>query len=87
MGRDWVGRIEHINRDLPPQKRHHSSSNKSSLEHSTQKQEISIIMSDNGGTYKPTEHGGLKEDGTPDKRVGTGGMLLFFSRSPIFQVC
>ncbi|KAF7890814.1 uncharacterized protein EAF01_010623 [Botrytis porri] len=23
-------------------------------------------------TYKPTEHGGLKEDGTPDKRVGTG---------------
>ncbi|KAB8294045.1 hypothetical protein EYC80_009503 [Monilinia laxa] len=22
--------------------------------------------------YKPTEHGGLKEDGTPDKRVGTG---------------
>lgn len=46
-------------------------------------------MSDNGGTYKPTEHGGLKEDGTPDKRVGTGGMLLFFStpRSPICQVC
>jgi hypothetical protein len=26
----------------------------------------SIIMS---GTYKPTEHGGLKEDGTPDKRT------------------
>ncbi len=23
-------------------------------------------------TYKPSEHGGLKEDGTPDKRVGTG---------------
>jgi hypothetical protein len=23
--------------------------------------------------YKPTEHGGLKKDGTPDKRVGTGG--------------
>ncbi|TVY18977.1 hypothetical protein LARI1_G003371 [Lachnellula arida] len=23
-------------------------------------------------TYKPTEHDGLKEDGTPDKRVGTG---------------
>ncbi|ESZ94323.1 hypothetical protein SBOR_5319 [Sclerotinia borealis F-4128] len=23
-------------------------------------------------TYKPTEHKGLKEDGTPDKRVGTG---------------
>ncbi|QSZ35972.1 hypothetical protein DSL72_007094 [Monilinia vaccinii-corymbosi] len=22
-------------------------------------------------TYKPTEHGGLKEDGTADKRVGT----------------
>ncbi|APA15704.1 predicted protein [Sclerotinia sclerotiorum 1980 UF-70] len=22
--------------------------------------------------YKPTEHEGLKEDGTPDKRVGTG---------------
>ncbi|KAL1301930.1 hypothetical protein AAFC00_002391 [Neodothiora populina] len=22
--------------------------------------------------YKPTEHGGLKQDGTPDKRVGTG---------------
>ncbi|KFA81802.1 hypothetical protein S40288_07009 [Stachybotrys chartarum IBT 40288] len=22
-----------------------------------------------GGTYKPTEHGGLKEDGTPDGRV------------------
>jgi hypothetical protein len=21
-----------------------------------------------------TEHGGLKQDGTPDKRVGTGGM-------------
>jgi hypothetical protein len=46
-------------------------------------------MSDNGGTYKPTEHGGLKEDGTPDKRVGTGGMLLFFfiPHSPIFEVC
>ncbi|KAH6679691.1 hypothetical protein B0J14DRAFT_696928 [Halenospora varia] len=24
------------------------------------------------GTYKPTEHGGMKEDGTPDKRIGTG---------------
>ncbi|KAH0347070.1 hypothetical protein KCU81_g3592, partial [Aureobasidium melanogenum] len=24
------------------------------------------------GTYKPTEHGGLKQDGTEDKRVGTG---------------
>ncbi|KAH7041619.1 uncharacterized protein B0I36DRAFT_313120 [Microdochium trichocladiopsis] len=24
------------------------------------------------GTYKPTEHGGLREDGQPDKRVGTG---------------
>jgi len=24
------------------------------------------------GTYKPTEHDGLKADGTPDKRVGTG---------------
>ncbi|KAK7415231.1 hypothetical protein QQZ08_012405 [Neonectria magnoliae] len=23
-------------------------------------------------TYKPTEHGGLREDGQPDKRVGTG---------------
>ncbi|KAH8684956.1 hypothetical protein BGZ61DRAFT_534156 [Ilyonectria robusta] len=23
-------------------------------------------------TYKPTEHGGLREDGKPDKRVGTG---------------
>jgi hypothetical protein len=23
------------------------------------------------GTYKPTEHGGLKEDGTPDKRVSS----------------
>ncbi|KAH6995350.1 hypothetical protein EDB80DRAFT_897519 [Ilyonectria destructans] len=23
-------------------------------------------------TYKPTEHGGLREDGEPDKRVGTG---------------
>ncbi|KAF2674810.1 hypothetical protein BT63DRAFT_474519 [Microthyrium microscopicum] len=23
-------------------------------------------------TYKPTEHGGLKQDGTEDKRVGTG---------------
>jgi hypothetical protein len=22
-----------------------------------------------GGNYKPTEHGGLKEDGTPDGRV------------------
>ncbi|EFY95504.1 hypothetical protein X797_008242 [Metarhizium robertsii] len=22
--------------------------------------------------YKPTEHNGLKKDGTPDKRVGTG---------------
>ncbi|EHK97653.1 hypothetical protein GLAREA_01599 [Glarea lozoyensis ATCC 20868] len=29
-------------------------------------------MSSTGETYKPTEHGGLKEDGTPDKRVGTG---------------
>jgi hypothetical protein len=42
-------------------------------------------MSDNGGTYKPTEHGGLKEDGTPDKRVGTGGMLVFFC-SPHSQI-
>ncbi|KAJ1323151.1 hypothetical protein MN608_11297 [Microdochium nivale] len=24
------------------------------------------------GTYKPTEHDGLREDGQPDKRVGTG---------------
>jgi hypothetical protein len=31
--------------------------------------QTNYIMSD---TYKPTEHGGLKEDGTPDKRVGTG---------------
>lgn len=23
------------------------------------------------GTYKPTEHGGMKEDGTPDKRVSS----------------
>ncbi|KAH7384648.1 hypothetical protein BKA66DRAFT_559321 [Pyrenochaeta sp. MPI-SDFR-AT-0127] len=23
-------------------------------------------------TYKPSEHNGLKQDGTPDKRVGTG---------------
>jgi hypothetical protein len=23
-------------------------------------------------TYKPTEHDGLKQDGTPDQRVGTG---------------
>ncbi|KID72099.1 uncharacterized protein G6M90_00g028600 [Metarhizium brunneum] len=23
--------------------------------------------------YKPTEHNGLKKDGNPDKRVGTGG--------------
>ncbi|KAJ4314244.1 hypothetical protein N0V94_006552 [Neodidymelliopsis sp. IMI 364377] len=22
--------------------------------------------------YKPTEHGGLRQDGQPDKRVGTG---------------
>merc|ERR1711879_183996 len=28
----------------------------------------SIIMSD----YKPTEHDGLRKDGQPDKRVGTG---------------
>jgi hypothetical protein len=28
-----------------------------------------VIMSD---TYKPTDHDGLKQDGTPDKRVGTG---------------
>jgi len=25
-----------------------------------------------GDNYKPTEHDGLKEDGTSDKRVGTG---------------
>jgi hypothetical protein len=25
-----------------------------------------------------TEHGGLKQDGTPDKRVGTGGMSTRF---------
>jgi hypothetical protein len=30
-----------------------------------------ITMSD---TYKPTENDGLKQDGTPDKRVGTGGL-------------
>jgi hypothetical protein len=29
-----------------------------------------INMSD----YKPTEHDGLRKDGQPDKRVGTGGM-------------
>jgi hypothetical protein len=28
-------------------------------------------------TNRSTEHGGLKEDGTPDKRVGTGGMYRF----------
>jgi len=26
-------------------------------------------MSSTGETYKPSEHGGLKEDGTPDKRM------------------
>lgn len=26
----------------------------------------------NMSTYKPTEHDGLKQDGTQDKRVGTG---------------
>jgi hypothetical protein len=34
-----------------------------------------INMSD---TYKPTEHDGLKQDGTPDQRVGTGGMVNMF---------
>jgi len=34
-----------------------------------------------GGDYKPTEHDGLKKDGTPDKRVGTGGTLLTSSIS------
>lgn len=29
----------------------------------------STETSTGGGTYKPTEHGGLKEDGTPDGRV------------------
>ncbi|EME50291.1 hypothetical protein DOTSEDRAFT_20660 [Dothistroma septosporum NZE10] len=29
-------------------------------------------MSSGGDTYKPTEHGGLREDGQPDGRVGTG---------------
>ncbi|KXS16495.1 hypothetical protein M427DRAFT_291292 [Gonapodya prolifera JEL478] len=24
-------------------------------------------------SYKPTEHGGMKADGTPDKRVKVGG--------------
>lgn len=24
--------------------------------------------------YKPTEHGGLRQDSQPDKRVGTGGI-------------
>jgi general stress protein YciG len=31
--------------------------------------------------YKPTEHSGLKQDGTPDKRVGTGGTSLSLSRN------
>lgn len=26
--------------------------------------------------YKPTEHGGLRQDGQPDKRVGTGGNII-----------
>jgi hypothetical protein len=26
-------------------------------------------------THNITEHDGLKQDGTPDKRVGTGGTL------------
>ncbi len=26
--------------------------------------------------YKPTEHGGLRQDGQPDKRVGTGGTFV-----------
>lgn len=32
------------------------------------------------GKYKPAEHGGMKGDGSKDKRVGTGGRLLFLSR-------
>ncbi|KAG5925858.1 hypothetical protein E4U42_003875 [Claviceps africana] len=32
--------------------------------------------------YKPTEHDGLKQDGTPDKRVGTGGK---FFQTPLLQ--
>ena len=35
------------------------------------------------GTYKPTEHGGLKEDGTPDKRVGTGREFQRYSASQL----
>jgi hypothetical protein len=36
-------------------------------------------------TYKPTEHDGLKQDGTPDKRVGTGG-LSFPSPLPAISI-
>ena len=31
--------------------------------------------SGSGGQYKPTENDGLKKDGTPDQRVGTGGTI------------
>ena len=27
--------------------------------------------------YKPTEHDGLRQDGQPDKRVGTGGKNIY----------
>lgn len=36
-------------------------------------------MSSDGATYKPTENDGLKQDGTPDKRVGTGGMYSYLN--------
>jgi hypothetical protein len=46
-----------------------SSIQQSSHYNPIHKQQTNIInMSD----YKPTEHDGLKQDGTPDKRVGTG---------------
>lgn len=32
----------------------------------------SILLPNNMSDYKPTEHGGLRQDGQPDQRVGTG---------------
>ena len=39
-------------------------------------------MSSDGSTYRPTENDGLKQDGTPDKRVGTGGMYSLPQHRP-----
>jgi hypothetical protein len=52
------------------------------LEFTSPQVNITANFRDTFSDFK-TEHGGLREDGSPDQRVGTGGMKLFFPHGGI----